>query len=180
MSAADVGIGIAAASAAASAVSAFESARGVALSHRPIVVGREYREWTKILREQEVGVVGVAIRNEGPGIALNVRYRPRSWEWDLGTTWSSPVGSLRTGEERQDSIPFALVPGLTEVELGLTDPAPGAHAPNYVLWYIETLFSDLRGVNWIVRPDRSYRSNERPRRVRSRKLDLWRPKGAST
>jgi len=164
----------------ASAGSAYASARGVALSHRPIVVGREYREWTEILADTpEVGVVGVSLRNEGPGVALNVRYRPRSWSWTIDTSWSPPIGSLRTGEERRDSIPFGVPPGVTKVELGKVDESDLAQEPDYVLWYVETQFSDLRGVTWLVRPDRPFTSNERPHRVRSRKLDLWRPKGAS-
>jgi hypothetical protein len=128
--ASEVSIGIAAAAAVASAGSALVSARGVALSHHPIVVGREHREFTEILRDQEVGVVGVALRNEGPGVALNVRFRPRSWTWgDLGTSWSPPIGSLRSGEETTNSTPFDLAPGLTEVELGLAErPSVERHA----------------------------------------------------
>jgi hypothetical protein len=179
MSATEIGIGIAAASAVASAASAASSARGVALSHRPFVVGYEYRDWTEILHDQGGGVVGVVLRNDGPGVALGVRYRVRAWSHQIDTSWSPQVGSVRTGEEYRDSMPFEVPPGVTEVELGTTEGRELARAPDYVFWYVETEFADIRGTVWTARYKRDFDAAARPQRVRSRKIDFWRPKGAS-
>jgi hypothetical protein len=180
VTAAEIGIGIAAASAVASAVSAYQSVRAVALSNRPFVVGHEYREWTQIIRQHdyELGVVGVSLRNEGPGLALDVRWRARSWSWDIDTGWQDPIGSIRSGDGHQASIPFDLPDGVTEVELGLRDAKPGAGEPNYLLWYVETQFNDVRGATWLVRPEGVFSFNYRSRRVRSHKLHFWRPPGS--
>jgi hypothetical protein len=99
VTAVDVSIAIAAGSAFASAVSAYQSARSVALDHRPIVVGDECRELTELYLDSDtpdVGAVGVTLRNEGPGTALNVRYRVRSWTWEnIDTDWSHSMGRSR-------------------------------------------------------------------------------------
>lgn len=146
VSGSDVAIGIAAASAAASAVSAYSSARSVALSHRPFVVGDENHRVTSVSREEEYagGVVGVVLRNEGPGLAMEVRFRVRDWEYEIDTGWSASVGSIRPGEQHWTSAPFELPGGVGERELGLSHDRSGEE-PNSVLWYIETQFSDIRG-----------------------------------
>lgn len=144
MTAVDVSIAIAAGSAFASAVSAYQSARSVALDHRPIVVGDECRELTELYLDSDtpdVGAVGVTLRNEGPGTALNVRYRVRSWTWEnIDTDWSHSIGSLAPQEERRDSTVFRVPPGLTAVELGKLDEQElqGEGEPEYVLWFVET------------------------------------------
>jgi hypothetical protein len=50
--------------------------------------------------------------------------------------------------------------------------------PNYVLWFVETQFTDIAGATWLVQPTGTFQSNQRPRRVRSHWFELWRPKGA--
>jgi hypothetical protein len=161
MSAADIGIGIAAASAVASAVSAFESARSVALSHRPFVVGTA---GSAASAEGDLVLVSVTVRNNGPGIAMNVHGRAHAWNLPITTYWSPPLGSLPTGEEAFHSEPCELPPG---------------YERNDAIWYVETEFSDIRGGNWRVMPEDGIFSNERQTRVRSSRFDLWRPKRAS-
>jgi hypothetical protein len=178
ISAIDLGVGIAAISALASAASARSSARGVALSHRPFVVGSEYREWTEILNDQGVGVVGVKLRNEGPGVALGVRFRARAWSHsEIDTSWSPEVGSIPPGGERLASIPFGLPPGMTEVELGKAERT-GGDEPNYVLWYVETEFADITGLVWTARFRHAFAAAARPQRVRTHSIEFWRPPGA--
>jgi hypothetical protein len=174
-----IAIILAAASAIAAAVTALWTYAGTALSHRPFVIGEEYREWTELGIEPEVpelGVVGFRLQNEGPGVALEISCRLRSWSHpDIDTYWTPQLGSLSPGAERKSSIPFSVPPGVTTVELGKTEPAPGSSEPDYVLWYAETEFSDIRGVRFTVRTKKAFGSGTAPRRVRSWKVDVWRP-----
>ena len=115
LSATDIGIAIAAISAAASAASAIASARGVSLSHRPFVVGTGGTG--AIFADQGIGVVEVELRNHGPGVALNVRFRGRAVSHSTETYWSPPVAMLRPGEQAAESIPFDVPPNALEYEL---------------------------------------------------------------
>lgn len=169
---------VAAVSTIAAAVSAIWTYRGAALSHRPFVVGEEYRAFTELDLDSdtpEIGVVGVLLRNEGPGVALEVSYRIRSWTQDITTFWKPSVGSLPPGAERTSSTPFDVPSGITDIELGKAEPPPGSSEPDYVLWHVETEFSDIRGVRYTARPRHAFGSGTKPRRVRSWKLDIWRP-----
>jgi hypothetical protein len=94
-------------------------------------VGEEYRDFTELDVDSdtpEIGVVGVLLRNEGPGVALEVSYRMRSWAQAITTFWTPSVGSLPPGAERTSSTPFDVPSGLTDVELGKADPPPGSSA----------------------------------------------------
>ncbi len=64
---------------------------------------------------------------------------------------------------------------MTDIELGKAESPPGSSEPNYVLWYVETEFSDIRGVRYTVRTNKAFGSGTAPRRVRRWKVDVWRP-----
>jgi hypothetical protein len=184
----EISVGVAAVSAIAAAISARASVRGIALGHRPFVVGDDERDVTELGMDPdapEMGVVGVRLRNEGPGVAVAVRFRVRAWGHpDIDTYWSPRIDSLAPGAELKTSLPFSAPPGVTDVEL-MKAEAPETpngeqlHEPDYVLWYVETQFTDITGATWLVRPAGTFQSSQRPRRVRSHWFELWRRKGAS-
>jgi hypothetical protein len=158
MAVSDVGIGLAAVGALAAAWSARSSARGVELGHRPYVYGEREN-----LNES---TIGIRLRNDGPGMAAEVRYR-------LGapgvppTEWSSPVRALQPGEihppEGKDPSEAPQLP--TRGDKPVRD------------WYIETAFSDIAGTRWRLRNERAEPSAAaRARRLRSHLIDVWRPR----
>jgi hypothetical protein len=158
MAVSDVGIGLAAAGALAAAWSARSSSRGVELSHRPYVYGER--------ENLNQSTIGVRLRNDGPGMAAEVRYR-------LGapgappTEWSAPVRAVQAGEIHPpaDEDPYE-APPLPRRGDGL------AHD-----WYIETAFSDIAGTRWRLRNERADPSAPaRARRLRSHLIDVWRPR----
>jgi hypothetical protein len=149
----DVGIGLAALGAGAAAISARAAARGVAFSHRPYVYGEH--------TGGDANFAKITIRNDGPGTAVDVCWRvyPPGRE-SIG--WSTPIGALQPGE--------VLPPDITSF------PAPVGSHGKVAGWYVETEFSDIRGVRWrLQNEDCQPRSRRRLRRVRSGKLDMWRP-----
>ncbi len=78
----DIAIGLAAVSAVAAAVSASAAARGVALGHRPYVYGERF----PVL----MGTDAVRLHNDGPGTAVDVRFRLRA-EGREPSEWSETI-----------------------------------------------------------------------------------------
>lgn len=182
ISATDVGIGIAAIGSIAAAASARSSASSVDLSHRPLVVGFQDWDKTHLIHDEDTvtGSIAVRLRNDGPGVALSVRWRARSWTHDVDTYWSSQIESIPPNEERLEYTVFSVPPDVTDVEVGdaeppPTDPSEGTHEPNYVHWYVETEFADLRGRVWKISRRAPYVPDLRVQRVRTRRYQLSRP-----
>lgn len=149
----DLGIGLAAMGALAAAVSARAAARGVALSHRPYVYGEH--------AGGDANFAKITIRNDGPGTALDVCWRV----WPPGREsigWSTPIGAMQPGEE--------LPPSMTSF------PVPVNAHGKVSGWYVETEFSDIGGARWrLLNEEGIPHSRRRLRRVRSGKIELWRP-----
>jgi hypothetical protein len=155
VSATDVGIGLAAVGALAAAFSAFSSARGIALSHRPYVYGERA---TASKGEQSANV---RLHNDGPGMAAEARCRVGAQGVQPGE-WTQPVRAMQPGEVQEQPQQLAL---------------PSRDGKPARDWYIETEFSDIRGARWRLRNDRATPdATARLQRVRAGKLDprLWR------
>lgn len=137
----------------AAAASAFASYRAVALTHRPYIAA----VW-EVENAGDRFILTVSLTNEGPGTAVNVRCRVRS-DVDPVSEWSDPVYALSPG--RSDCRKFVQAGRLEE-------------------WFVETKFNDIRGATWIVGRKSAKNRDRRSRRIRSGKLDFWRPTGLST
>jgi hypothetical protein len=147
----DVGIGVAAVAAIAAAVSAWWSARGVELSHRPYVYGER--------SSRDQGGVTVGLHNDGTGAAFEVRCR-------LGTAeggpngWAEPSRALQPGEGLSRTLALPMI-----AENPATD------------FYIETEYRDIRGARWRLRNDRSAAGGMSLTRLRRGWFDFWRESG---
>jgi hypothetical protein len=145
----DVGVGLAAVSAIAAAASARSAARGVALSHRPYVYGEPQSATT--------GLAGVRLHNDGPGTAVEIRWRLHA-RGATPTEWSPMIRALQPGEIWP---PRASEPLTVELPVGVDG--------HQFRWLAETEYSDLGGVRWRLRNDRSSPSAAAaPRRIRPR------------
>jgi hypothetical protein len=159
VSAAEVSIGVAAVSAIAAAASAFASYRAVALSSLPFVTAL----WDPPKEVDGQFIFTVPLKNEGPGTALNVSCRVRI---DVGNR-SRPVSAW------SDPPVYALSPGGSDSR----ELVAGGGKED---WFFETEFSDIRGAIWNVRRKSAQNIDRRIRRVRSGKLDFWRPDSKNT
>jgi hypothetical protein len=121
MSGADALAVLGGAAATLSAGASIISARAASLGSRPWVTG------------DVVGAEGqditVNLRNEGPGLAVDVRFRLPSL---YGGMWSDSLGSLAAGQLRVEYMPAP-----ENFNRGIVRTLP-----------IETEFADLRGARW--------------------------------
>jgi hypothetical protein len=131
----DIGIGLAAISAVAAAISARSAARGVTLNHRPYVYGEP--------QSATSGIAGVRLHNDGPGIAVEVRWRLHAPGREP-TEWSSPIRAMQPGEVLP---PYDSDPMSTELPEGIDG--------HRFRWFIETEYGDVRGVRWRLQNDRA-------------------------
>jgi hypothetical protein len=151
----DVAVGLAAISAIAAAVSARSAARGVALNHRPYVYGEP--------QSATGGIASVRLHNDGPGTAVEVRWRLRAPEGEP-TEWSSSIRAMQPGEVLP---PYGSDPMSAEVPDGIDG--------HQFRWFVEAEYSDIRGARWRLHNDRaSLSATATPRRIRKGIIDRWR------
>jgi hypothetical protein len=62
----------------------------------------------------------VKLRNNGPGLALNIRSRAHASTHHIATEWTPPIGSLPPGEEIATRLVFSWPGGVGELELGVS------------------------------------------------------------
>jgi len=195
VSATEVTIGVAAVSAIAAAASAFASYWAVALSHRPYIAALWSPPTTACVPRRKDEAVEdrfiftVGLNNEGPGTALNVSCRVRSdvapdTDWSC---WSRPVYAISPGRSDSRELVGAAVSRWPDyaISLGRSDSVGARRKPDSYVetepdWYVETEFSDIRGATWNVRRKSGENIDRRLCRLRSGRLDFWRPASENT
>jgi hypothetical protein len=160
----DITVVVAAGGALAAAVSARSSARGVALSHRPYLYGEGSVSAYEERSGSSATVVSVRLHNDGPGTAVEVRWRVVA-AGDRPPDWApDPIRAMQPGEVLP---PEGRAPMSMRLPIGVDGQASG--------WYIETEFSDIRDARWRLTNDRGTpAAPARPKRVKTGRLDVWR------
>jgi hypothetical protein len=155
----DVGIGLAAVGTTIAAVSVVVSVRAVGLAHRPYVYGERSGTTTE---QGERGAAAIRLRNEGPGAAVEVRFRLGAADAEP-TDWTPRVRAMQPGEVHPPESRGGRV-----VALPIVGDQPARE------WYIETEFGDIRGAHWRLVNDRNAPGGVTVKRLRRWKVGLWR------
>jgi hypothetical protein len=168
----NISVIVAAISAIAAAVSAWNSRKATERGHLPFV-------WPSIsLRpvggpESRQHVVGVQLFNDGAGGAFDVRFTIATKE-SLADPRAlyvvPPVRAMRSGEA---------VPPAGDVEEQLTEGGAyrmGLNEPLDSAWGVVTRFADDLGRQWqVTAPPDPHSAMEGPIRLRTHRFELWRP-----
>lgn len=163
-----IAISIAAASAAASAVSAYTSRQAVERAHRPFV-------WPAIAHDNDDGqrVLKVRLHNDGPGTAFHVRY-------SMGSVTADQHDAVAEDTQLTKDAMSLVIRALKS---GESSPIKDGHwleralpmPPDDVGWVL-VRWTDAAGARWEYSDQGPAAEGRRPRRLRTWTWQVWRPK----
>src|SRR4051794_31916238 len=166
----------AAAAAVAAWLSAWNSRQAVARAHRPFVYAEpEMRSvGPDFDHHEEHRPVETRLRNDGAGVALDLRLRLEAERGPWRGEPTLPVRAMRAGEV----VPPDVTParGGTRMEKIVTGYQRSAPPREVDARAVVVRFEDPAGERWEVRNRRHPPGPLMMRRLRSGRLDLWRPR----
>ncbi len=158
----DVAAVAAAAGALAAWVAAWTSKQAVERSHRPFVYAEPELVSDEYGAPEERRWIRSRLRNDGVGVALEVRLRLEAQDGSWAGDPTQPVRAMRAGEvvppESKQGFEFARPP--RDVEK----------------WVSVTRYDDTGGQAWEVRNQRHPAGPLTVRRLRTGRLIVWRPR----
>lgn len=167
MEAQTIGIGLAAASAAVSAFSAYTSRQAVDRSHRPFV-------WPTISQQRGHDgrtILSIRLHNDGSGTAFDVR-------WSLGSVTEGlrgkTVDDVRLIEDNVSRVVRALRPGEAHPALDAHPLERQVVLPADDVWWVLVRWTDAARVRWELTEQGPSLLRSEPRRLRTWRWQVWR------